>query len=237
MPSSGSGPQCVAANGKFYRPVPLKLTVCGLVGSESVMARDAVRAPTAVGLKRTLIVQLPPPARLDPQVVVREKSPLFVPVMAMLEMLIAVVARFRRVTLVALLVVPTVRLANAIEVGDKETAVPVPLRLTVCGLVLALSATVTAALLVPTALGENVTEIVHELPAARLVPQVVDRAKSAVFVPVMAMLVMLKVAVPVFLSVTAVPVLVVPSCRVPNETDVGDKVTAGAVPVPVIGTE
>ena len=39
----------------------------------------AARAPAAVGLNVTLIVQLLPEERLDPQLVVFEKSPVFVP--------------------------------------------------------------------------------------------------------------------------------------------------------------
>jgi hypothetical protein len=50
----------------------------------SVMVTEALRAPVAVGLNVTLIEQLDPFARVAPQVVVSEKSPLLVPVMAML---------------------------------------------------------------------------------------------------------------------------------------------------------
>jgi hypothetical protein len=46
--------------------VPLKLTVCGLPGSLSLMTRVADRAPAAVGLNAKLIVQLPSPATLLP---------------------------------------------------------------------------------------------------------------------------------------------------------------------------
>jgi hypothetical protein len=78
--------------------------------------------------------------------------------------------------------------------------------------------------------------MVHELPAARLAPQVVVRVKSAGLVPVMVMLVMLNAPVPAFLRVTAVPALVEPSFVTAKATDVGDSVTAGAVPVPVRAT-
>jgi hypothetical protein len=102
-------------------------------------------------LNLTAIVQLAPPARLVPQLLVCEKSPLFVPVIPMPEIVNAVPPAFLMVTLVAPLVVPTVRLAKVIEAGDRETAVPVPLKLTVCGLPGALSVTLTAAVLDPTA--------------------------------------------------------------------------------------
>jgi NAD-dependent oxidoreductase involved in siderophore biosynthesis len=49
-----------------HLPVPLKLTVCGLPGSLSLMTRVADRAPAAVGLNARLIVHLPSPATLLP---------------------------------------------------------------------------------------------------------------------------------------------------------------------------
>jgi hypothetical protein len=125
-------------------------TVCGLTGSESLIVNVPVRVPTAVGVNLTPIVQDAPPARLDPQVLVCEKSPLFVPAMRMLEMLNAAVPRFFKVTLLAALVVPTVRLAKVIVAGDTVTPVPVPLKLTVWGLPMALSVTLMAAALAPT---------------------------------------------------------------------------------------
>jgi len=51
---------------------------------------------------------------------------------------------------------------------------PVPLKLTVCGVPLALSAMERDALSVPVAPGVNVTLIVQLAPAATLVPQVFD---------------------------------------------------------------
>jgi hypothetical protein len=63
-------------------PIPLNVTFCGLPVELSVMARAALRVPEAVGVNLTLIVQLAPTAIELPQVVVREKSPAFVPVIA-----------------------------------------------------------------------------------------------------------------------------------------------------------
>ncbi len=51
-------------------PVPDRLTLCGLVGSESLMLTLAVRDPAAEGVKTTLIVQLALGARLEPQLLV-----------------------------------------------------------------------------------------------------------------------------------------------------------------------
>jgi hypothetical protein len=49
-----------------HLPLPLRLTVCGLPGSLSLMTRVADRAPAAVGLNARLIVHLPSPATLLP---------------------------------------------------------------------------------------------------------------------------------------------------------------------------
>jgi hypothetical protein len=49
-----------------HLPVPLRLTVCGLPGSLSLMTRVADRAPAALGLNAKLVVQLPPPATVPP---------------------------------------------------------------------------------------------------------------------------------------------------------------------------
>jgi hypothetical protein len=61
------------------------------------------------------------------------------------------------------------------------THLPVPVRLAVCGLPIALSATVNDPVLVPVAVGVKTTLIVQLVLAARLVPQVVvETAKSPV---------------------------------------------------------
>lgn len=65
-------------------PVPLRFTLWGLVGSESLIVTLADRLPAAVGVNVTLIVQLPPGAMLVPQLLVRAKSPGLVPVIEML---------------------------------------------------------------------------------------------------------------------------------------------------------
>jgi hypothetical protein len=57
-------------------------------------------------------------------------------------------------------------------------AAPVPLNPTVCGDPLALSVTVRFPVLLPEAVGLNVTDMVQLAPAATLVPQVFVSAKS-----------------------------------------------------------
>ena len=86
------------------------------------------------------------------------------------------------------------------DVGERLTAgaAPVPVRLTVCVAGLALSVMVTAPVLVPAAVGLKVTLIVQLALTATLATQVWVWEKS----PLAMMLVMLRVALPVFLSVT-----------------------------------
>jgi hypothetical protein len=57
-------------------PVPPKLTVCGLPGSLSLIARVAGRAPAALGLNARLIVQEALAGTLPAQLLVSPKSAL-----------------------------------------------------------------------------------------------------------------------------------------------------------------
>jgi hypothetical protein len=76
-------------------PVPVRLTVWVAGLALSVMVKEPLREPLAVGVKVTLRVQLALAARLEPQVLVWEKSPLVV----MLVMLRAALPVLLRVTL------------------------------------------------------------------------------------------------------------------------------------------
>ena len=88
-------------------PVPARLTDWGLPVALSVMASAAVRLPLADGVKVTLMVQLAPAARLDPQLLVWEKSLAFEPKTAMLVMLNAALPELLKVTDRVVLVEPT----------------------------------------------------------------------------------------------------------------------------------
>jgi hypothetical protein len=193
--------------------VPVKATVCGLPVALSATDSDALRAPVADGVKVTLIMQFAPAATLVPQLLVCAKLVGFVPVREMLVIVKAAVPVFDNVTGLAALVVFVVWFPNANEVGEKLTAgveaTPVPVRATVCGLPVALSATDSDALRAPVAAGLKVTLMVQFAPAAKLVPQVLVCAKSAGFVPVNEMLLIANAAVPVFESVTVFAALVV----------------------------
>ena len=93
--------------------------------------RLAVRLPVAFGEKVTLIVQLAPVGRVVPQVFVWVKSPAFTPV-RVIPLIGNAAPRFVTVIVEGLLVVPTLRLPNPREFGEKDTDVePVPLRFTV----------------------------------------------------------------------------------------------------------
>jgi hypothetical protein len=82
-------------------PVPVRVTVWGLPAALSVMVTDPVAAPEEVGVKVTLIVQLPPALTLVPQVFVSPKPALG----TMLVMERAAVPVLDRVTVCAALVV------------------------------------------------------------------------------------------------------------------------------------
>ncbi len=136
---------------------------------------DAERVPVAEGLNVTLIVQLPLAATLLPQVSVCVKSALFAPVTAMEVTERGALPPFVRVIAWVVLELPTTWLLNVSEVGDSVAnvvpAAPVPVRLTLCGELAALSVMVTEALRMPDAAGVKVTSIVQLVPAATLVPQ------------------------------------------------------------------
>jgi hypothetical protein len=111
-------------------PVPDRLAACGLPEALSVTERVALRVPEAVGANVTLIVQFPPAVTLEPQVLVCEKSPLFEPVIAILEIVSAAEPGLESVRVLAELEVPTCWLLKVKEAGDKVTARGTPILLT-----------------------------------------------------------------------------------------------------------
>jgi hypothetical protein len=193
-------------------PVPVRVTVCGLPPALSVMLTEAVRAPVAAGVNVTLIVQLPLAATELPQVLVTAKSPGSVPVVPTLVIVKLAFPVLVRVTDCAALVVPRFWLVKVRVAGERLTAgpLPVPVRATVCGLLARPSTMLTEAVRVPGAVGENCTTIV-QLAFGASVPQPLVSEKSPALVPVRLMLVMVKLAVPVFVTVTLCVVLVVPT--------------------------
>ena len=202
----------------------------------SVTVTDAVSLLASEGVKVTPIVQVAPTATELPQVsATSAKSAALVPVIARLLMLNAVLPPLVRVTVWAELVEAIGWFPKEILVGERVTpaaAVPVPERLTVCGLPVALSVIVTVAVRLPVAAGVKVTLIVQLPPAATELPQVLVCAKSLGLVPVMARLEMVKVAVPVLLRVAVCAPLVEATAWLLKEMLLGETPAAGAVPVP-----
>lgn len=215
-------------------PVPVRLTACGLPLALSVMVSEALREPAAEGVNVTIMVQLPPAPTPLPQLFVWAKSPAFAPLSAILDIFREVLPVFVRVTLCAALVVPVLSWVNVRLLGARPTTgwSPVPLRLIVCGLPLALSLMVSEALRDPAAAGVNVTLMVQLVSAPTLLPQLLDCAKSPEFVPLRAMLDMLSDALPVFESVTICGALVEPMFCWPNARLADEMLTAGEKPLP-----
>ena len=89
-------------------PVPDSATLCGLPAALSVMLKAADRAPPAVGLNVTLIVQLAPALRELPQLSVCAKSFVSLPVIAMPLMVSAALPVFFKLTVCTLLDVATI---------------------------------------------------------------------------------------------------------------------------------
>ena len=88
-------------------PVPLSATfTVGFTGSLLLTVRFAARAPVAVGLNVTLMVQFAAPASVAGHALVWAKSPGFAPARPMLVMVKAAVPVLDRVTICAALVVP-----------------------------------------------------------------------------------------------------------------------------------
>ena len=110
-----------------------------------------------------------------------------------------------RVTAWAEVVLPTDTLPKVRLLGETpaRAVVPVPERLMVCGLPVALSATLTIAERMPDAVGLKVMLIVQLDAALNLDPHVLVCTKSPRFTPETAILVMHNVALPEFVKVTA----------------------------------
>jgi len=153
-------------------PLPVKVIDSGESAALSVNTNVAVLVPAALGANTTLMVQVAPAATLDKQVFVWLKSTAFVPVMATLAKISGTCPVFVTVTDCVVDALPT-RLdpKPTLVVLLDTTGVPaVPVSATVCGELPALLTMVSVPVLVPAAVGVNVTEIVQLAPAARSWP-------------------------------------------------------------------
>jgi hypothetical protein len=128
------------------------------------MFKLATRLPLAVGLNVTLIVQLAPAGSVALQVVPDwEKSWAFVPLNVFPDIFNAVGRLFFTVMTFGGLVVPTFCAAKVSLDGVTVTgAIPVPVRLTVWGLLVAVSVIVSVALFDPGVTGSKVIPILQD---------------------------------------------------------------------------
>lgn len=129
------------------------------------------------------------------------------------------------------LVVPTVTVPKLRELAESVTgAVPVPDRLTDCGLLIALSAKLSVPAAAPRAAGVNVTPTVQFAPAAMPVPQVLleiaNGPPAGTEMPVKVSVVLRRLV-----TVTVFAALVLPTASEPKFTLLAENVT-GEVPFP-----
>jgi hypothetical protein len=127
-------------------PIPVRAAVCGDPVALSTTEIAALRLPLAAGVNVTVMVQLAPAAREAPQLFDWPKLVAFVPVTEMLVMVSAAVPPFDRVIGSDVADVPISVPGNASGFGLSAAcgvgaAVPVPVKVMVCGEPLALSAT------------------------------------------------------------------------------------------------
>jgi hypothetical protein len=134
------------------------------------------------------------------------------------------------------LVVPTSSLVKLKLEPESETAgaTPVPERVTACGLFAALSLIESVAVRLPVAEGVNVTLIAQLLLGVTVAPVQVSvfLAKSLAFVPPIVAVEMLRFAVPLLVTVSPWPALVVPTSSLVKLKLEPESETAGAIPVP-----
>ena len=102
-----AGAAATVKSGLVVVPVPFSVAVCGLLASLSATLSIAVTAPVAVGVNVTLIVQLAPTANVVPHALVSAKDAAPEPVMLTAMLFTVAVLLFFRLTVCAVLVVPT----------------------------------------------------------------------------------------------------------------------------------
>lgn len=176
---TGDGDGAVAVivkSGGVFVPVPVSGTVCGLPAALSVMVKVPARAPSAVGVNVTLILQFAPAASVA-GLIGQAVAPVLVSAKSLgagMEMVLIVrgpVPVFVSVTICAVLVVFSCWLPKARLVGASITAgvgfAPVPVSKMFWGLVLSLSVSCNVAVSAPTTVGLNVTLTVQVLAAPK----------------------------------------------------------------------
>jgi hypothetical protein len=160
-------------------------------------------------------VQLAFAASVDPQVFDSTKSSASPPVTAIELKDKVEEPPLVRVTVFAAEFVPLASLPKANEVGLTVTVaalavVPVPVTITVCGEPVALSAMLMLADLLPVDTGLKLTDRVQLAPAAKVDPQVFDKAKSSASAPDTAIELKDRLDEPLLVTVTVFAADVVP---------------------------
>jgi len=213
-------------------PVPVSGTVRGLPLALSVTVMVPVRAPIAVGVNVTLIVQVIPAGSDAPHVFVSAKSP---------ELVIEVIFStrlplfFSVIVLAGELGVDTSWLPKSKLVGVRTAtgafAVPVPVSVANCGLLGSASVKTSFADSTEATEGVKVTFTVHDIPAGRLEVQVPPgaMAKSTPAaggaIATIAMFVIERAVELLFVKVTVCGPAGAPTSCVPKSTFAGDTTT------------
>jgi len=186
-------------------PWPARATAWGLAGVLLAIDNVAASDPEVAGLKFMLTVQVLPTPRLGEHGVFdgRVNAAALGPAMVTLVMLTAVSPVFVIMTdwLVVFVLITTLPKFRFCAERLKLPFPPVPVRLTVCGLLGASSVIVSVPLATPAVVGVKVTLIVQFEAAARVVPQLSVSANGDPVVVVI--LVIVSGDCPELLSVTA----------------------------------
>lgn len=216
----------VADNVTGALPVPLRLSVCGLLMALSAKANVPLAAPSAAGVNVTPTLQVAPAATAVPHVLLEiangppAATEMPVKVSATLSLLVTV-------TVFAGLVLPNASVPKLKLVAEKLSgALPLPVKLTIC--VPALSVIVRTPEVAPITVGANTTLMVHDAEGASAKLQLLLWLKG----PVTAMLVICSSPVPLLCTVTLLALLVFPITCEENEIAAGVIVADGVVPVP-----
>src|SRR5947199_50019 len=217
-------------------PLPLSVMICGLPPALSVTDSDPVRAPEAVGVKVTLMVQFAPAAKVA-GLVGQALAPVLVAAKSLEaanELIVKAAAPvFVSVNVIGALVVGSRWLPKSRLVGANPTpgAVPFHLRANICGLPLSSQDAHPISVRAPEAVGVKVTLMVQVPPAAK-VAGLVGQALAPVLVaaksPEAANELIVKAAAPVFVSVTVIGALVVDRSWLQKSRPVGATATPGA---------
>ena len=205
-------------------PVPVKVRDCVLPPTPlllSVTVSKPLRLPPALGVKVMLMVQEPPAATLEPQLLVWLKLPLT----ATLLTVSAMPPLLLRLTAWASEVVPKSWPENVKLAGERlaEGTAPVPPKATVCMLPVPLSVIESTAVRLPVAEGVKVTPTVQVALGFTIADEQVSALfeKSLAFVPLIVTLATIRLAVPVLVIVMVLGALLAPTSWEPNDSVVG----------------